>query len=182
MTLVSPDAVASIEVEVRLANDLPIENLMLPEIIAISRSIPENVNGLDSLAATDLANKFLKGQDMCGELLSLAVSYELKMSAITDATFSEAILVRAKAAGIGNATERKIFGSSDPQYLAANLKLTQAKMFKVLLEEKRNVFGKGHHLMKSLIQKEVNIVSDSDVKNRKNDNSTWSRSSTWKNE
>lgn len=169
---------SNLEIEVRRANNMPLDNLMLTDIIAISRCIPEDVNSLDAFAATDLANKFLKGQDMCGELLSLAISYELKMSALTDATFSEAVLVRAKAAGINSATERKIYGSGDEQYLAANNNLIRAKMFRSLLEEKRNMFGKAHHLMKSLITKD-NQGFDSDTKSKKLNATEWTRTSSW---
>lgn len=154
MTDVQIDGGGSIEIAVRVANNLPTTNLLLPHLLEISRSMPDNVNGLEANEAAELANKFLKGMDICAELYSLAISYELKTEAAKKQEFSKAMLVRAAEAGFKSAIDRKEYANGDEQCLEMSRRHIEAVMFRTLIEEKKQVFSKAHHLMKNILTRE----------------------------
>ena len=149
------EAIVSFESQVRVANGLSATSLLLPELLQISRAMPDNVNGLDGNQAAQLANVFLKGMDICSELLPLAVSYELKMEALKRQESSKAILVRSVVAGYKTAIDRKEYANNDDIYLAAVKKHIEATMFRTLIEEKKQVFSKAHHLMKNIFSRDM---------------------------
>lgn len=174
------EAIVSFESQVRSANGLPVNNLLLPELLQISRSMPDNVNGLEGNQAAQLANLFLKGMDICSELLPLAVSYELKMEALKKQESSKATLVRAVTAGYKSAIDRKEYANNDDIYLAAVKKHIEATMFRTLIEEKKQVFSKAHHLMKNIFSRDMEnsgeVVRISDGSSAQ----TWvQKSSSW---
>jgi hypothetical protein len=100
----------------------------------------------------------LKGMSMCGELYSLAVSYEMRQESSKKAAFSRAMMVRASEAGFTSAKDREQFAYSDQDYLDASALCTEAKMFKTMIEEKKQLFLKAHHLMKDVVSKDTDIV------------------------
>lgn len=151
------DNLTVLETAVRKANGLPANNLIMGTIAAISCEIPENTTTLNPAMAEYLAGRFLKGIDLCGELYALAMSFEMQMELKKKREFSNAVIVRAVEHNIRTATEKKIYADADEIYLEAAKQYVAAKMFRVLLEEKKASFFKAHYLMKQILNKEIEL-------------------------
>lgn len=148
-----------IEMAIRREHTLPDGGEMLiSRIFSISREIPQNIHDLDPSYAEYLAGAMLKGMSMCGELYSLAVSYELRQEAAKKAAFSRAMMVKASEAGFKSAKDREQFAFSDDDFIEAQNKCIEAKMFKTMIEEKKQLFLKAHHLMKDVVSKDTDLV------------------------
>lgn len=166
----------SLEQSIREIHGLQVNNTSVADIIAISREIPENVTDLNAATAERLAGRFLKGMDICADLYTLAISYEMRMEAQKKAAFSKAMLVNAQEAGIKTAKDREQYAFSDEEYLQKNERCIEAKVFKTLLEEKKAVLNKAHHLMKNIVNNDAGHLAENPVAESK---SEWVRSSQW---
>ena len=153
-----PTQAERIEMEIRREHTMPDGGEMLiSRIFEISAKLPKNINELDPSYARHISGVMLEGVSMCGDLYSYAVSYELKMEAKKKAAFSKAMMVRAAEAGIKSAKDREQFAYSDTEYLAAQTKSIEAKFFKTMVEEKKQLFLKAHHLMKDVVSNDTDI-------------------------
>ena len=151
--------VEQIEMAIRREHTLPDGGEMfITRIFTISNEIPKNIHDLDPPYAEYLAGATLKGMAMCGELYSLAVSYELRLEAVKKSAYSKAMMVRAAEAGLRSAKDREQFAFSDQEFLDAQVKCIEAKMFKTMIEEKKQLFLKAHHLMKDVVSKDTDLV------------------------
>lgn len=148
-------AVETIEETVRRANGMNAQNQVMGRLMEISREIPDNVNHLSPAMAEYLAGRFLKGLELCGELYSMAINYEMKMEIQKRKEFSQAMLVRsAGVAGIKTAKEKEMFAFSDDLYLASADRYAEAKMFRVFVEEKKDSFSKAHYLVRKIVDRD----------------------------
>lgn len=151
-----------IEHEMRRDHALPDGGgMLISRIFEISREIPKNVHDIDPSYAEYLSGAMLKGMAICGELYSLAISYELRMEAHKKAAYSRAMMVKASEAGFKSAKDREQFAFSDQDFLDAQLKCIEAKMFKTMVDEKKQLFLKAHHLMKDVVSKDTDLVEKS---------------------
>jgi hypothetical protein len=149
----------AIEMAIRREHTLPDGGEMLIcRIFSISKEIPKNIHDLDPSYAEYLAGAMLNGMAMCGELYSLAVSYELRLEAQKKAAFSKAMMVKATQAGFKSAKDREQYAFSDEDFIEASNKCIEAKMFKTMVEEKKQLFLKAHHLMKDVVSKDTDLV------------------------
>lgn len=154
-----PSRAEEIETNIRSSHSLPAGGEMLiTRIFAISREIPRNIHDIDPSYAEYLSGLMLKGMSMCGELYSLAVSYELKSEALKKAAFSRAMMVKATELGFKSAKDREQFAFSDEEFLQCSNTCTESKMFKTMIEEKKQLFLKAHHLMKDVVSQDTDIV------------------------
>lgn len=175
------DNVMSLEAAVRESHGLPTNRLMMNTVLEISREIPENANNLSPEMAEYLAGRFLKGMDICGELYALAVSFEMKMELGKKQEFSNAMIIRSADRGLRTAKEKEMYAHADPEYLTAAEKYVSAKMFRLLIEEKKDAFYKAHYLLRKVADKDVGIDHQLEVPNPTLEGSTdeWSQRSTW---
>lgn len=169
----------NLERTIRETHQLQVNNLSIDRVLEISREIPENVTDINAAYAEHLAGRFLKGMDMCADLYALAVSYELRMEALRKAAFSKAMLVDAMEAGMATAKDREQFAYSNDAYLQANERCIEAKVFKIMLEEKKQVLSKAHHLMKNIVNNDANHPSEVVKNNDRSDDREWSQNSQW---
>jgi len=158
--IVTNDFASNLETKIKTAHGIPSRSSTITTMLNISREIPENVTDITVSYAEHLSGRFLKGMDICAELYTLAISYELRMSALAKAAFSQAMVVRAVEANLSTARDREQWAYSDQEYLAANEHLIEAKMFKTIVEEKKSVLLKAHHLMKSIVNNDNNNLSE----------------------
>lgn len=150
---------AIIERAMRVEHAMPdTGDMIISRIFTISREIPNNIHDLDMSYAEYLTGSMLKGMAMCGELYSLAVSYELRLEAAKKAAFSRAMMVKASEAGFKSAKDREQFAFSDSDFLDVQSKCIEAKMFKTMIEEKKQLFLKAHHLMKDVVSRDTDLV------------------------
>ena len=153
-------AIQIIESTIRRAHGLDAQQRVLATIGEISREIPENVNHLSPAMAEQLAGRFLKGLELCGELYAMAVSYELKMEILKRKEFSQAMLIRsAGVQGIKTAKEKEMFAFSEPIYMKAADTHVEAKMFRLFIEEKKDSFSKAHYLVRKVADRDQ-MVND----------------------
>lgn len=169
----------NLERTIRETHQLQVNNLSIDKVLAVSREIPENVTDINASYAEHLAGRFLKGMDMCADLYTLAISYELRMEALRKAAFSKAMLVHAVEAGMTTAKDREQFAFSDAEYLQANERCIEAKVFKTMLEEKKQVLSKAHHLMKNIVNNDANHPSEVVRNNDGSSSKEWATNSQW---
>jgi len=169
----------NLERTIRETHHLQVNNLSINKVLEISREIPENVTDINASFAEHLAGRFLKGMDICADLYTLAVSYELRMEALRKAAFSKAMLVNAVEAGMGTAKDREQFAYSDETYLEANERCIEAKVFKTMLEEKKQVLSKAHHLMKNIVNNDSNYLPENVKINESVASREWAQNSQW---
>lgn len=168
----------SLEINVRQAHNLPTTSLILSTLLEISREIPDNANNVDSHMAEYLAGRFLKGMDLCGELYSLAVSYEMKMEIQKKKSFADAMLIRSVPLNIKTAKEKEMYAFSDSEYLKVANEHVAAHMFRLLIEEKKEAFYKAHYLMRKIVDKDV-ITTAFNESSDKESGKEWRRRSSW---
>lgn len=160
-TEIEKTTVEVIEATIRRAHGMDAQNQVMGKLMEISREIPDNVNHLTPAMAEHLAGRFLKGLEICGELYSMAINYEMKMEIQKRKEFSQAMLVRsAGVAGVKTAKEKEMFAFSDEGYLAAAEHYAEAKMFRVFVEEKKDSFSKAHYLVRKIVDRDQVVGFD----------------------
>lgn len=147
---VASTKVSSLEYIIRNQLKLPVGELVLSTIIEISQEIPDNPNSLTPSNAQYLAGRFLKGMDLCGELYSIAVGYELKQEVLKKREHGLAFTIRSKNKGLKTAKEKEAYANTDVEYIAAADKYAEAKMFRIRVESMRKDFEKAHYLMRKI--------------------------------
>lgn len=152
---VEKGTVQTIEATIRRAHGLDAQQQVMTKLMEISREIPDNVNHLSPAMAEHLAGRFLKGLELCGELYSMAINYEMKMEIQKRKEFSQAMLVRsAGVQGIKTAKEKEMFAFCDDTYIEAAERYAEAKMFRVFVEEKKDSFTKAHYLVRKIVDRD----------------------------
>lgn len=150
--------IVDMEEMIRQAHGLDIRNKTMKTIVDISREIPDDASSLIGSVAEHLAGRFLRGLDLCGELYSLASSYEMKTELIKKKEFSNAMLIRSSEhPNVKTAKEKEMFAFSDEGYLAQAEKHIAAKMFRIFIEEKKEAFYKAHYMMRKIVDREGTV-------------------------
>lgn len=130
--------------------------LVLKNIAKIARKMPDSVASIDGNTARELAALFLKGVELCGELVSIATLYEDKTNENKRRARSYAMLIVAKEKGFGGTVkEKEAYADIDPDALRAGDEHARAKMFRMLVENKREDLNKAHYLMRRLSEGEI---------------------------
>lgn len=121
------------------------------EIRSLSEAIPKDGN-IDINNAEVLAVKFLRGADLCGELLAIATVAVAKHDALSKAAYSTACI---KAINKGAKTDRQRgwIADSDEDYLAAVEKYNEALGFSKWIGSKADSFKKMHYQCKQLLDR-----------------------------
>lgn len=176
-----------LESEVRKSHNLPLNHLTMRTLLDISREIPEDANSLNGPYAEFLAGRFLKGMDLCGELYSLAVSYEMKMDIAKKREFADAMIIRAVERNLKTVKEKEYYAHADGEYIEAAEAFAAAKMFRLLLEQKKDAFYKAHYLMRKIADKSTETETETSYSYVDQNNNSpsdavnaWVRHSTYK--
>lgn len=133
--------------------------LVIDEIIEIAGGIPDHVGSLSSDQAEHLAGRFLKGCELCGDLYAIALGYELQMEAAKKREYGQAILHRAKDKGYKTAVDKTAYVATDESYQSADKKYNDAKMFRVAVAQKHQLFEKAHYHMRKLADRDANVAN-----------------------
>ena len=159
--LVHKGGFSSIEDIIRDKLGLPPSDSILTEIIDISREIPNNINALIPTEASFLSGRFLKGLDLCGELYSIAIAYELKMEVNKKKEHGLALILRSKKHGFKTAKEKEAYANTDDVYIEASDRHAESKMFRVRVESMRKDFEKAHYLMRKVSEEDSDTEASS---------------------
>ena len=127
-------------------------NLDTSEIKELSNAMPKDGN-IDLNNAEVMATKYLRGADMCSELLAIATAYVNKTDTLKKKAYSYAALVKASANGIKTDKSRAWFAEQDQDYLDACNKSTEALFFFKWVSGKLDSFSKMHYLCKRILDR-----------------------------
>lgn len=122
------------------------------EIKALSDSLPKDGN-IDLNQAEILATKFLRGADLCSELLAIATNYSCKMDTLKKKAYSYAALTKAVAAGIKTDKSKAWFADSDDDYCKACDKYSESLAFVKWVSSKYDSFIRAHYLCKKMLER-----------------------------
>lgn len=122
------------------------------ELKALSDCIPKDGN-IDINIAEVLATKFLRGADVCSELMSIATAHVAKMDAEKKKTYGYAATVKASQANIKTTASRSWFADQDDDYIAACNKYAEAQGFLKWVIGKHESFVRGHYLCKKILDR-----------------------------
>lgn len=122
------------------------------ELKELAESIPRDGN-IDMNNAEVLATKFLRGADVCSELVSIATAYVGKTDAEKKRAYGYAATVKASKAGIKAAATRGWFADQDEEYIRASNKHSEAQAFLKWVNGKLDSFTRGHYLCKKILDR-----------------------------
>ena len=148
-------ALVALEKDIREQIGFTNAALVVGEIAKVSAQIPSSVTHLPSSRARELAGVFLKGMDMCGELCAIATAYEMKMDLLKKKEHAEAMVIRSNKFGCKTVKEKEAYADIDEGYIQAAEKYIRAKMFRTIVDNKREDFEKAHYLMRKVADSEI---------------------------
>lgn len=150
MTELVKNTFSVLEFLIRDQINLPVSHSVLDVVLEISKELPDNVNNLPPAYAQHLAGRFLKGMDMCGELYSLAIAYEIKKDVNRKKEHGMALLFRSRDNNLKTAKEKEAYADVDAMYLESCDRYAEAKAFRIRVEKLREDFEKAHYLMRKV--------------------------------
>jgi len=134
------------------SNEFDPMNLDTAEIRTLSDAMPKDGN-IDINMAEILATKYLRGADICSELLAIATAHVSKMDTLKKKAYSYAALVKAAANNIKTDKSRAWFAEMDDDYINASNKYSEAMAFAKWVSSKYDSFNKMHYLCKHILKR-----------------------------
>jgi len=122
------------------------------EIKELSEAMPKDGN-IDINNAEVLATKYLRGADICSELLAIATSYVSKADTEKKKAYSYAALIKASTQNIKTDKSRSWFAEMDEDYIGACNKYSEALAFAKWISSKYDSFNKMHYLCKHILKR-----------------------------
>ena len=122
------------------------------EIRALSNALPKD-GDIDLNNAEVLATKYLRGADLCSELVAIATAYAQKSDTLKKKAYSEAALTKSKTAGIKTDKSRAWFADADDDYIDACNRYSEAVAFVKWVSNKYDSFNKMHYMCKKILDR-----------------------------
>lgn len=123
------------------------------EIKELSNSMPRDGN-IDINNAEVLATKYLRGADLCGELIAVATAYVSRTKDAKQRAYNQAFLVKSSLnKNIKTDKMRVAFAELDEDYLSACEDYNKAVAFAKWVESKYSSFNKMHYLCKKILER-----------------------------
>lgn len=146
----SESIMAQLEEQIRLATGYPNIRLMMRTISDYVGQIPDTVATVDGHTARELAARFLKGQSLCADLVAIAEFYEAKMVRKQKTAYSEAFIEAADK--FKTQKEKEAYAEISKAHVDASEEAMRAKMFRLLIENKREDLEKAHYFMRKIAE------------------------------
>jgi len=146
----SDSIMAQLEEQIRIATGYPNIRIMMRTISEYVNQIPDTVSSVDGHTARELAARFLKGQSLCADLVAIAEFYEGKMSRKQKATYSEAFIEASDK--YKTQKEKESYAEISPAHIDAAEEHMRAKMFRLLIQNKREDLEKAHYFMRKIAE------------------------------
>jgi len=124
----------------------------LSEIKALSEALPKDGN-IDLNNAEVLATKYLRGADLCAEMLAIATAYAQKADTLKKKAYSEAALNKSVKAGVKTDKSRAWFAEMDDDFIEASNKYSEAVAFVRWINNKYDSFNKMHYMCKKILDR-----------------------------
>lgn len=122
------------------------------EIRDLSNAMPKDGN-IDVNNAEVLAVKYLRGADMCGELLAIATAYVAKTKHLKEIAYSRAFLKARDDKSVKTDKMRAALADLDEDYIEAINKYNEALAFVKWVDSKYNSFNKMHYMTKKILDR-----------------------------
>ena len=122
------------------------------EIKELSNAMPKDGN-IDLNNAEVMATKYLRGADMCSELLAIATAYLSKTDTMKKKAYSYAAMVKASESNIKTDKSRAWFAECDSDYINASNKYAEALAFVKWIDGKYDSFNKMHYMCKKILDR-----------------------------
>lgn len=122
------------------------------EIRELSEAMPKDGN-IDLNNAEVLATKYLRGSDLCSELLAIATAYVAKTDALKKKAYSYAAMVKAADNNVKTDKSRAWFADMDDDYMSACNKYAEAIAFAKWVDGKYESFTKMHYMCKKILDR-----------------------------
>jgi len=127
-------------------------NMDTKEIQNLSSAMPADGN-IDLNNAEVLAVKYLRGADMCSELMAIATRYLSKTDSDMRRAYNRAFIKFKDDRSIKTDKMRVAYAELDDDYIYAQDRNTEAKAFHKWVESKYNSFNKMHYMCKKLLDR-----------------------------
>ena len=122
------------------------------EVRELSEAMPKDGN-IDLNNAEVLAIKYLRGADLCSELLAIATAYVAKTDALKKKAYSYAAMVKSNDSNIKTDKSRAWFADMDDDYINACNKYAEAIAFAKWVDGKFESFSKMHYMCKKILDR-----------------------------
>ena len=119
----------------------------------LSNLIPKDGH-IDTAAAEVLTTKFLRGADICSEIMAIAFAHMSKCETLKKKAYSNAALIKSVTAGIKTDKARCLFAEADDEYIEAANKYTEAAAFFKWISSKYESFNRSHYTCKHILTRE----------------------------
>ena len=146
----SDSIMAQLEEQIRAATGYPNIRMMMRTISDYVGQIPDTVSTVDGHTARELAARFLKGQSLCADLVAIAEFYEGKMARKQKAAYSEAFIEANDK--FKTQKEKESYAEISAAHVEASEEHLRAKMFRLLIENKREDLEKAHYFMRKIAE------------------------------
>lgn len=128
-------------------------NLDTSSIRALSNEVPKDGN-IDINNAEVLATKFLRGADMCSELLAIATLYVSKAKDAKQHAYNQAFLIKSESNQKLKTDKLRIaFAELDEEYMEACSRYNEAIAFAKWVDSKYASFTRFHYLCKRILDR-----------------------------
>jgi len=124
------------------------------EIKALSNAMPKDGN-IDINNAEVLAVKYLRGSDICGELLAIATAHLSKTKHLKEVAYSRAFLKAKDDKSVKTDKLRAALADLDEDYIEAINRYNEALAFSKWVDSKYNTFIKAHYMCRDVLKRNM---------------------------
>lgn len=122
------------------------------EIRALSNAMPKDGN-IDVNNAEVLAVKYLRGADICAELLAIATAHVNKTKHLKEISYSRAFLKSKDDKSVKTDKMRSAMADLDETYMESCNSYNEAVAFRQWVDSKYKVFNTMHYMCKNILQR-----------------------------
>ncbi len=127
--------------------------LDITEIKELSGALPKDGN-IDINNAEVLATRYLRGMDLCGEIIAMATAHLSKTKDTKQRTYNQAFLIKSSTnKSIKTDKMRVAYAELDDDYSNACEEYNRALAFYKWIESKYKSFEKMHYLCKKILER-----------------------------
>ena len=127
----------------------------LREIRALSDALPKDGN-IDLNNAEVLATKYLRGADLCGELMAVATAYLAKTKSRKETLYNKAFVKYKDDKKFKTDKMRMAMAELDEDYIEATNRYNEAIAFSKWVSSKYDSFNKMHYMCKKILDRGYN--------------------------
>lgn len=124
----------------------------LSEIKLLSNAMPRDGN-IDVNNAEVLATKYLRGADICGELIAIATAFVGKTKSTKEIAFNRAFVKFKDDSKVKSDKMRAALAEIDDDYINATNRYNEAIAFAKWISSKYDSFNKMHYMCKKILDR-----------------------------